>query len=401
MDTQPIDLNQLELHEITRETMEGEIPAGQMSGREFRSVTALAKSEPPKLKHFLEAVEAVYKAKADDIADERAAKTPLPEEAGSETLHANHCFGLFRPGFTRPEIVVYVSLQNTKAMEGDALHPERLPGNIQALRSNAVPHVQAPDTMVFYSISSAPSRPDTKGLANELIGRLAKAVSGKQAEEAVPEMASINTFTTLSPVPGFNRWLANLFHESLKTPGLDLLTPHEKSVIGKCFTLEFDDLDGEKVPFLTKGWRAVPETEKGQAQKVIKSLCLRYLLSMDTARDPRDPGADPLSIVAPPLQMVPGMHAKGNGAYLAEIHPMVDPSDLSVGDLGTKVNYVYDLERLRENQVFCGKYHIPVSPLLEGIAEGWHIPLNSVTAPKRIPALSKNGDNTPTQHGPR
>lgn len=57
-------------------------------------------------------------------------------------------------------------------------------------------------TAIFYSISNC--QPGLKGvsLGNFLIKRV--------AEKILQEIPSVKTFCTLSPIPGFNRWLETL-----------------------------------------------------------------------------------------------------------------------------------------------------------------------------------------------
>ena len=100
------------------------------------------------------------------------------------------CYGFFHPALPdEPLIFVEVALTDSiPAAIGPLLDPERIP--VSPERSKVA---------VFYSISNC-----QKGLAGISFGNfLIKQV----VEELRREFARIETFVTLSPVPGFMRWL--------------------------------------------------------------------------------------------------------------------------------------------------------------------------------------------------
>ena len=154
------------------------------------------------------------------------------------------------------------------------------------------------DTVVFYSISNC--HPGLAGVSfgNFLIKQVVEEV-GKRYPKA-------KRYVTLSPVPGFCKWLA-AEHNS---PDLDI---HELRSLAKVHGTNTTD----------PRWEAALE------------LCARYLVkerSQDLALDP-----------------VARFHL-GNGASLHAIHWAADLSDKGLQQsAGMMVNYLYDLDSIEEN----------------------------------------------------
>ena len=154
------------------------------------------------------------------------------------------------------------------------------------------------DTVVFYSISNC--HPGLAGVSfgNFLIKQVVEEV-GKRYPKA-------KRYVTLSPVPGFCKWLAT----EHKSPDLDI---HELRSLAKVHGTDTTD----------PRWEAALE------------LCARYLVkerSQDLALDP-----------------VARFHL-GNGASLHAIHWAADLSDKGLQQsAGMMVNYLYDLDSIEEN----------------------------------------------------
>ena len=152
--------------------------------------------------------------------------------------------------------------------------------------------------MVFYSISNC-----HPGLAGITFGNfLIKSV----VEELKKEIPALKNFVTLSPVPGFRKWLLE--------GDLDGLVPEQ--LVARV-----------KAPVGT-----VVDSQVYDAQ--IK-LCAHYLLREKSGRLPRDP--------------VARFHL-GNGAILHGIHGGADLSTKGrEQSAGIMVNYLYDLPKIEEN----------------------------------------------------
>jgi malonyl-CoA decarboxylase len=204
------------------------------------------------------------------------------------------CFAFFHPSMPdEPLIFVEVALTS------------EIPGSIQAvLAPDRAPLAPASATVaVFYSISNC-----QPGLAGVSFGAfLIKQV----AEDLARELPGLNTFVTLSPVPGLVRWLHELAEAEPEGDAAETLA-----------TLEHPD------------WSA--EDGVIAARPRVLALAARYLL--DAKRhdgQPRDP--------------VARFHL-GNGAELAAVHW---PGDVSANGLrsgaGVMVNYRYRLDRIEAN----------------------------------------------------
>ena len=154
------------------------------------------------------------------------------------------------------------------------------------------------DTVVFYSISNC--HPGLAGVSfgNFLIKQVVEEV-GKRYPKA-------KRYVTLSPVPGFCKWLA----AENSSPDLDI---HELRSLAKVHGTDTTD----------PRWEAA------------LGLCARYLVrerSQDLALDP-----------------VARFHL-GNGASLHAIHWAADLSDKGLlQSAGMMVSYLYDLDSIEEN----------------------------------------------------
>jgi malonyl-CoA decarboxylase len=198
------------------------------------------------------------------------------------------CFAFFHPAL-RDDPLVFVEIALIDEVPG-ALAPL-----LQQERNTGNPGDAS--TVVFYSISNC-----HPGLAGITFGNfLIKNVVG----ELKSELPSLKTFVTLSPVPGFRKWLLSA--------DLDGLVPQDleekvKQPVGKVVATEVYD--------------------------ALVRLCAHYLLNVKSGELPRDP--------------VARFHL-GNGARL---HRINGAADLSVKgreqSAGIMVNYLYDLDKIEE-----------------------------------------------------
>ena len=189
------------------------------------------------------------------------------------------CFGFFHPSLPdEPLIFLEVALCRGLA------------SSVQDLIFGEVdPDVEA-DTAVFYSISNC-----QRGLVGISFGNfLIKQV----VHELAVEMPGLRTFATLSPVPGFRKWLTRVAAEG-----------------------RFAD-EGNLGDLESRDWPA-----DDVAPRLLR-LCARYLLHEKRGRQPLDP--------------VARFHLR-NGARLERLNWMADPSKSGLAQSGgMMVNYVYD-----------------------------------------------------------
>ena len=211
------------------------------------------------------------------------------EDLRSRLRENRMCFAFFHPAMP-DDPLVFVEVALTSGIPS-AIAP--------LIDKTAEPADQKDlDTVVFYSISNC--HPGLAGVSfgNFLIKQVVEEV-GKRYPQA-------KRYVTLSPVPGFCKWLA----AENSSPDLDI---HELRSLAKVHGTDTTD----------PRWEAA------------LGLCARYLVrerSQDLALDP-----------------VARFHL-GNGASLQAIHWAADLSDKGLQQsAGMMVNYLYDLDSIEEN----------------------------------------------------
>jgi malonyl-CoA decarboxylase len=207
------------------------------------------------------------------------------------------CYGFFHPQMPdEPLIFVEVALLNA------------MPGAISTILSPGRAHIEPRKAShaIFYSISNCQN-----GLRGIPFGNfLIKRVAGLLREE----LPQLKTFATLSPLPGFARWLAGELGENAAVP----------------------------------------------SDRELRALAAKYLVVARTAKG---------QVIDP----VARFHL-GNGARLEAIHTGADMSENGKRQShGTMVNYVYDMAEIEANHFALAELNTvaaskPVQ-VLAGIAE--------------------------------
>ncbi|HSF95499.1 MAG TPA: malonyl-CoA decarboxylase [Thermohalobaculum sp.] len=225
------------------------------------------------------------------------------------------CFAFFHPSMP-DEPLVFVEVALTR----------ETPGSIQAVLESDRARVdpRTATTAVFYSISTC-----QEGLRGVSFGAfLIKQV----AEDLARELPKLETFVTLSPVPGFARWLEA---EAKADPDL----PEARAL--------------SRVQ--AEGWAA--DAKRSEAVKAaLLPLAARYFL--DARRKDGQP-PDPVA----------RFHL-GNGAELMDIHWLGDSSPKGMAQsYGIMVNYLYDLDRIEENhEAYAAEGRVIASRKLRSLA---------------------------------
>ena len=207
------------------------------------------------------------------------------------------CFAFFHPAM-HDEPIIFVEVALTK----------EIPSNIQNVlqKERVFLEPEEANVAVFYSISNC-----QKGLTGISFGNfLIKQV----ATDLGHEFKNLNSFVTLSPIPGFRKWMRN------KYPKLDLKIAKIK---------KSDQLSKIKDDLLT---------------------CLGeyFFKSERSDKMPNDP--------------VARFHL-GNGASLEQINFLGDVSQNGIElSGGLMVNYLYDLEKVEQNhEIFVSEKKINIS----------------------------------------
>lgn len=209
------------------------------------------------------------------------------------------CYGFFHPQLV-DEPLIFVEVALTRD----------IPAAIAPLLDLARAPIPADEatTAVFYSISNT-----QRGLAGISFGNfLIKQV----VEEIKRELPNVQTFVTLSPVPGFASWLRR-----------------ERAADR---SLLLDDAARETLTALdTPGWADDAATAE-QIKAVLVPLAAYYFLDAKGAR-------------GQPLDPVARFHL-GNGAQLERLNFLGDRSDKGMQQsYGLMVNYLYALDKIEEN----------------------------------------------------
>jgi len=207
------------------------------------------------------------------------------------------CFGFFHPAIPDvPLIFVEAALTHGISTNVSSLLLQEAPQGEQ------VP----PDTAVFYSINNCLQGLRGVSFGNFLIKQVIEHLSA--------EAPSIHTYVTLSPVPGFMRWLQKA--DKLA----ELASPDDLAAL-KCLLdnqLKSEELQVHLI-----------------LQQLLPRLCAHYLVNEKSRGKPLDP--------------VARFHI-GNGARLEQINWMADVSPNGLRQAaGLMVNYVYDRKQLARN----------------------------------------------------
>lgn len=240
------------------------------------------------------------------------------------------CYAFFHPALV-DEPLIFVEV---------ALTPET-PAAVQPLlaeKRTPTPLAKA-NTATFYSISNC-----QQGLAGVSFGNfLIKQV----VEELRRELPGLTTFVTLSPVPGFMKWL--------------------RGNAGALPEADRAALEGLDDPL----W---PQDDEfaARARALLEPLAAYYFL------EARTPGNRPIDPVA-------RFHL-GNGARLERIDWLGDTSPKGLAEsAGVMVNYLYDLDQIERNhEAFANSGEVvasgPVRRLLKAGARGRLAPTNGATS---------------------
>ncbi len=213
------------------------------------------------------------------------------DDLRSRLREDRRCFAFFHPALDNDPLV-FVEIALTDSI------PEALPPLL--LQERVMSQGERANTVVFYSISNC-----HPGLAGITFGNfLIKSV----VEELKKEMPTLKNFVTLSPVPGFRKWLLDTDLEGLVS---DQLIDRVRKPVG-----------------------TVVDTQVYEAQL---KLCTHYLLHVKSGRMPRD--------------AVARFHL-GNGAQLQGIHGGADLSAKGREQSGgIMVNFLYEFtENRRESR---------------------------------------------------
>jgi malonyl-CoA decarboxylase len=222
------------------------------------------------------------------------------------------CYAFFHPRMP-DEPLVFVEV---------ALVKELAP-NVHSLLDESKPSAdpQGASTAVFYSISNTQAGLRGVSFGGFLIKRV--------VEQLRAELPRLKTFATLSPLPGFRRWL----DARLTIRDETLFTAAERTRLAAASGAS-DPYEGLRGLLATPEWHEHPELRDALAP-VLTRLAARYLVNEKEA--------------GRPLDAVARFHL-GNGARLERVNWMADVSSRGLRQsAGVMVNYLYKLDDIESN----------------------------------------------------
>jgi malonyl-CoA decarboxylase len=208
------------------------------------------------------------------------------------------CFAFFHPALP-DEPLIFVEVALVEGLAG-AVQPLLVQdGDDDA----ALERAARADTAIFYSISNCQDGLRGISFGNFLIKQVVEELKG--------ELPHLSQFSTLSPVPGFRRWLAKRA-AATSDPVIALLARTETGA----------------------GWLDAAKGNRSLEQMIMR-VCATYLTRHASTEDPADP--------------VARFHL-GNGARLERINWLGNTAPRGIEEsFGIMVNYLYDVETIEAN----------------------------------------------------
>jgi len=241
------------------------------------------------------------------------------------------CYALFHPRMPE-EPLAFVEVALVQGMAS----------SIQALLDEKAPRMdpQQADAAIFYSISNTQKGLKQISFGDYLIKRVVQTLSR--------EFPKIRTFATLSPIPGFRRWLQALPESELAVAFL----PEDLAELPALSTdrglkQTVDGLLGDN------GWAAEPK-RAAAVQRPLMLLAARYLVAKRGDGQPIDP--------------VARFHLR-NGARLERLNWLGDLSDNGMAQsCGLMVNYRYVVDEIEANhEAYMKDGHISLGQEMRGL----------------------------------
>jgi len=264
------------------------------------------------------------------------------------------CYAFFHPRMPEePLIFVEVALVKGLAESVQRLLDEKAP----------VLDPKKTDTAIFYSINNCQRGLDGISFGNFLIKRVVGVLER--------ELPNLKAFATLSPIPGFCRWL----HERLAADTEDRLLTEEEAASLRAAAPPPRDSAAEGGTALVaaetgaqtlarilnrRGWLREEAVSKAM-EPVLTRLCAGYLLHESSPRNPkraRDPVAH--------------FHLS-NGARVERINWRGDISEKGIKEsAGLMVNYLYDPTRIEDyHEEYVGEGKRPAASAIRRLARNW------------------------------
>lgn len=233
------------------------------------------------------------------------------------------CYAFFHPALP-DEPLIFIEVALTRGMSAKVqplLDPD-----------SAVLDPGAANCAIFYSITNCQEGLRGVSFGNFLIKQV--------AENLGTEFPRLRTFATLSPIPGFRKWLASATGSPVDDGRFAELTALSVKVDGR------DSITARTV--------------SAQLREELRPLCAYYLLQAKHGKAPLDP--------------VARFHL-ANGARLERLNWLGDTSETGMRcSFGLTANYVYRLADVERNhEAYARDYRIIASREFERLARQSHL----------------------------
>lgn len=202
------------------------------------------------------------------------------------------CYAFFHPVMP-DEPLIFVQVALTRG----------LANSVQSLLDSQADTamIEQADTAIFYSISDCQGGLRGISFGNFLIKQVVM--------ELQSELPNLQEFATLSPIPGFRRWISNLAKEQK-------IAPEDVMLIEQISNIDNGELT----------------TDSREAEERLTQLCTEYLYEVKRDNQPIDP--------------VARFHLR-NGASIGRLNWMGDSSPKGLSQsCGMMVNYCYKLDHV-------------------------------------------------------
>ncbi len=261
------------------------------------------------------------------------------------------CYAFFHPRMPdEPLIFVEVALVEGMAASVQGLLDEKAP----------VQDPKTADTAVFYSINNCQRGLDGISFGNFLIKRVVELLSA--------EFGNLDCFATLSPIPGFRRWMEGkldagdvaLVTEE-EAAALRALVPAELAIAGPAGEVATPETPSQTLRRILARRPPGREEPLGKAlEPILMRACARYLLAESgrSARRARDPVAH--------------FHLS-NGARVERLNWRADTSEKGFREsFGLMVNYRYDPAKIEDyHEEYAGEGRRAASSAIRKLAKGF------------------------------
>ncbi len=262
------------------------------------------------------------------------------------------CYAFFHPRMP-DEPLIFVEIALVKGMAD----------SVQGLLDEKAPVLdpREANTAVFYSINNCQRGLDGISFGNFLIKRVVEVLGA--------EFGTLDCFATLSPIPGFRRWLET----TLAAPDGALLTEEEASALRTAATPSAESpphgvqsvtIAEPAADTLRRVLQRRPPGREDALGKVLEPIlmraCARYLLAEKGRRSNRA------------LDPVAHFHLS-NGARVERLNWRADTSEKGIREsFGLMVNYRYDPAKIEDyHEEYAGEGRRAASTAVRKLARGF------------------------------